>query len=88
MRGEIEDFDIMNKEFVALIRGRTKCVNQAFVLAEWKIVFDRYRCNEQIYEKIGPEYPSGSGDAGGKCMVGVPCSLEIPGKAKKSKSDS
>lgn len=65
-----------------------KCVNQAFTLAEGKVAFDRYRCNEQIYDKIVPEYPIGSGDACGKCMCGVPCSLGIPGKAKKSKSDS
>lgn len=60
-----------------------KCVNQAFALAAGKVVFDRYRCNEQIYEKIVPEYPIGIGDACGKCMAGVPCSLGIPGKAKR-----
>lgn len=58
-----------------------KCVNQAFQLdAEGRVYFDRYRCNEQIYDKIVPEYPIGVGDACGKCMCGVPCSMGIPGR--------
>lgn len=63
-----------------------KCVNQAFDLADGKVTFDRYRCNEQIYDKIVPEYPIGIGDACGKCMSGVPCSLGIPASAKKLKT--
>ena len=59
-----------------------KCVNDAFKLEKSRVVFDRYKCNEQIYEKIIPEYPIGLGDACGKCMCGVPCSLGIPGKVK------
>ena len=41
--------------------------------------YDRQACNYQIYEKIVPQYPEGSGDACGKCMVGVPCALKAPG---------
>ena len=44
--------------------------------------------NHALPGELVPEYPIGSGDACGKCMCGVPCSLGIPGKAKKSKSDS
>lgn len=59
-----------------------KCVNQAFsVEADGTVKFDRYRCNEQIYDKIVPLYPIGQGDACGKCLCGVPCSLGIPGQS-------
>lgn len=64
-----------------------KCVNKAFALVDGTVAFDRYRCNEQIYDKIVPQYPIGIGDACGKCMSGVPCSLGIPGNGKKRKSD-
>lgn len=60
-----------------------KCVNHAFALENDQVVFDRYKCNEQIYEKIVPQYPIGLGDACGKCMCGVPCSFRIPGKIEK-----
>ena len=55
-----------------------KCVNHAFECTEQGVVYDRYKCNEQIYEKIVPVYPIGTGDACGKCMCGLPCSLGIP----------
>ena len=94
MIGEIEDFEMINKKFVALITDYVKNYQEKkqtstawrepiIGVAAGKVVFDRYRCNEQIYEKIVPEYPIGIGDACGKCMVGVPCSVAIPGKAKK-----
>ncbi|WP_195269518.1 epoxyqueuosine reductase [Eubacterium sp. 1001713B170207_170306_E7] len=57
-----------------------RCVNHAFGLDNGRVSFDRYKCNEQIYEKIIPEYPIGLGDTCGKCMCGVPCSFGIPGK--------
>jgi len=57
-----------------------KCVNNTFQLQNSKVFFDRKKCNEQIYDKIVPEYPIGLGDTCGKCMVGVPCSLAIPRK--------
>lgn len=56
-----------------------KCVNQAFEWQDDQVVFNRQSCNEQIYEKIVPEYPIGLGDACGKCMCGMPCSYGIPG---------
>lgn len=59
-----------------------KCVNDAFQLRDDEMSFDRYKCNEQIYEKIIPEYPIGLGDTCGKCMCGVPCSYGIPVKKK------
>lgn len=76
----------MNEKLIEFINGVgkkcvKKCVNQAFQFkADGAVVFDRYRCNEQIYDKIVPEYPIGWGDACGKCMCGVPCSLGIPGR--------
>ena len=94
MIGEIEGFEMKNKEFVVLITDYVKNYQEQkqtstawrepiVGVAAGKVVFDRYRCNEQIYEKIVPEYPIGIGDACGKFMVGVPCSVAIPGKAKK-----
>lgn len=55
-----------------------RCVNQAFSLQGIETVYDRFRCNEQIYDKIVPRYPIGDGDACGKCMCGVPCSFTNP----------
>ena len=57
-----------------------KCVNNAFLIQNIKVLFDRKKCNEQIYDKIVPEYPIGLGDTCGKCMCGVPCSLVNPRK--------
>lgn len=57
-----------------------KCVNNAFRIHDSKVYFDRKKCNEQIYDKIVPEYPIGLGDTCGKCMCGIPCSFEIPRK--------
>jgi epoxyqueuosine reductase QueG len=59
-----------------------KCVNRAFERQDDEVIFDRQKCNEQIYGKIVPEYPIGSGDACGKCMCGMPCSFVIPGSIK------
>ncbi|KNZ42753.1 epoxyqueuosine reductase [Acetobacterium bakii] len=55
-----------------------KCVNLAFDQQDGEVFFDRKKCNEQIYEKIVPEYSIGLGDACGKCMCGMPCSFIIP----------
>ncbi|KLU62706.1 epoxyqueuosine reductase [Peptococcaceae bacterium CEB3] len=53
-----------------------RCVNHAF--QDSTSVFNRKKCNEQIYDKIIREYPIGIGDTCGKCMCGVPCSLVNP----------
>ena len=55
-----------------------KCVNSAFLTQGSTVLFDRRKCNEQIYDKIIQEYPIGLGDTCGKCMCGVPCSLVNP----------
>lgn len=55
-----------------------RCVNDAFCTTGDTIFYDRYRCNEQIYDKAIPLYSIGSGDACGKCMCGVPCSFTNP----------
>lgn len=60
-----------------------RCVNNAFQIQNSTVFFDRYKCNEQIYDKIIPEYPIGVGDTCGKCMCGVPCSFGIPRKVDK-----
>ncbi|MBQ2764535.1 MAG: epoxyqueuosine reductase [Firmicutes bacterium] len=57
-----------------------RCVNNAICIDENGIHYDRYKCNEQIYDKIVPVYPQGTGDACGKCMCGVPCAFESPVK--------
>ncbi len=55
----------------------SRCVNNAFIKGE-QVVCDRRKCNEQIYDKIVPEYPNGIGDTCGKCMCNVPCSFVNP----------
>lgn len=55
-----------------------KCVNNAFSVVNGKVIFDKYKCNEQIYQKIVPQWPIGPGDTCGKCMCGVPCSFVNP----------
>ena len=57
-----------------------RCVNNAYQIQNNTVTFDRHKCNEQIYDKIIPQYPIGVGDTCGKCMCGVPCSLGIPRK--------
>lgn len=57
-----------------------RCVNGAFVIEDKAVIYDRWKCNEQIYEKIIPHYPIGDGDACGKCMCAVPCSMTNPSK--------
>lgn len=59
-----------------------KCVNNTFQIQNNKVLFDRVKCNEQIYDKIVREYSIGLGDTCGKCMCGVPCSLVSPRKIK------
>lgn len=60
-----------------------RCVNNSFRILGDEVVFDRYKCNEQIYYKIIPHWPIGDGDACGKCMVDVPCSYSNPSKNRK-----
>lgn len=55
-----------------------KCVAQAFCISQGTVLYDRHRCNEQIYNQAVPRYPIGNGDACGKCMCGVPCSFRNP----------
>jgi epoxyqueuosine reductase QueG len=56
----------------------SRCVNNAFTISERDVLFDRYKCNEQIYEKIIPQWPIGPGDTCGKCMCDIPCSFTNP----------
>lgn len=57
-----------------------RCPNHAFSVKDGNVYCDRYKCNEQIYDKIVPQWPIGPGDTCGKCMCGVPCSFVNPGK--------
>lgn len=57
-----------------------RCVNDAFSIKDGIVLYNRYKCNEQIYEKIIPQWPIGLGDTCGKCMCGIPCSFTIPGE--------
>lgn len=59
-----------------------RCVNDAFVISSGEVDYDRFKCNEQVYEKISPQYPIGMGDTCGKCMCGTPCSYVNPSKRK------
>lgn len=56
----------------------TRCPSHGLEVYANDVVYDRYQCNEQIYDKVVPVYAIGTGDACGKCMCGVPCSFRIP----------
>lgn len=60
-----------------------RCVNNAIMAENGNIRYDRYKCNEQIYDKIVPQWPIGAGDACGKCMCGTPCSLKNPCESRE-----
>ena len=83
---ELEKTPFVEEEYCLYYRNGSRkacmrrCPNQAFREETDKITFDRHKCNEQIYDKIVPIYPSGIGDACGKCMCGVPCSCQNPSK--------
>lgn len=64
----------------------SRCVNNAFCIKEGKVIFDRFKCNEQIYEKIIPQWPIGLGDTCGKCMCGIPCSFVNPNEKSVRKT--
>ena len=55
-----------------------RCPNNAYAMRDGVVEYDRYKCNEQIYGKIIPQWPIGPGDTCGKCMCDVPCSFRIP----------
>lgn len=57
-----------------------KCVNDAFRVDDNGVwTCDKFKCDEQIYTKKDiPHYDIGDGDACGKCMCDVPCSLSLP----------
>lgn len=57
-----------------------RCPNLAFSVKNGEVLYDRYKCNEQIYDKIIPQWPIGPGDTCGKCLCGVPCSFKNPSK--------
>ena len=87
---------MINKKFVALITDYVKNYQEKkqtstawrepiIGVAAGKVVFDRYRCNEQIYEKIVPEYPIGSGDAVANAWSGCPVQWRFPVKLKNEK---
>ena len=38
-----------------------RCVNNAFRIKDGEVLFDRHKCNEQIYDKIIPQWPIGPG---------------------------
>lgn len=55
-----------------------RCVADAFCRQGREVYYDRQKCNDQIYNGNLPKYINGVGDTCGKCMCGVPCSLENP----------
>ncbi|MCH4890861.1 epoxyqueuosine reductase [Acidaminobacter sp. JC074] len=56
------------------------CINKCVVDAIENSNVNRRKCNDQIYDDNIPVYDIGIGDACGKCMCGVPCSLISPVK--------
>jgi epoxyqueuosine reductase QueG len=57
-----------------------RCVNYALSITD-EPVYDRYKCNDQIYNGHVPVYTSGLGDTCGKCLCGLPCSVQNPRKS-------
>ncbi len=55
-----------------------KCVAKAISTDNGYPYVNKKRCNEQIYDGLVPQYENGIGDTCGKCMSGVPCSLQNP----------
>lgn len=56
------------------------CVANAFIVKAGYPIIDKRKCNDQIYNGDIPKYSIGEGDACGKCMSSVPCSLANPVK--------
>ncbi|MBM7615533.1 epoxyqueuosine reductase [Alkaliphilus hydrothermalis] len=54
------------------------CVANAISIDTGYPFVDKKRCNNQIYDDNIPQYSIGIGDACGKCMCNVPCSLTNP----------
>ncbi|WDV45814.1 epoxyqueuosine reductase [Clostridiaceae bacterium M8S5] len=54
------------------------CVADAISVENGYPFVDREKCNSQIYNDNIPQYSIGIGDACGKCMCDVPCSLTNP----------
>ncbi len=55
-----------------------RCPNAAYRVENGRVFLEKKRCNEQIYDKIVPQWPIGPGDTCGKCACGLPCSFRIP----------
>lgn len=63
-----------------------RCVCDALAIQDSGAVsYNRYLCNKQIYDREIPQYDIGLGDACGKCMVGLPCSIRNPIQSLSSK---
>lgn len=54
------------------------CVVDAISVESGYPFVDREKCNNQIYDDNIPQYSIGMGDACGKCMCNMPCSLINP----------
>ncbi|KAB3539062.1 epoxyqueuosine reductase [Alkaliphilus pronyensis] len=59
------------------------CVANGITIENGYPYVDKKRCNDQIYNGNIPQYSIGIGDACGKCMCNVPCSLKNPVKKLK-----
>ena len=57
-----------------------RCVVTAISIDNGYPFVNKRKCNSQIYDNPIPQYSIGLGDACGKCMCGVPCSLQNPNK--------
>ncbi len=55
-----------------------RCVASAISIEEGYPYVNRVACNEQVYDGLVPEYDIGPGDACGKCMCQVPCTMKNP----------
>ncbi len=63
------------------------CVANAFYMDKGFPRINRKLCNAQIYDDNVPMYNIGMGDACGKCMCGIPCSVKSPvGRAARTSS--
>lgn len=66
------------KRFGTCAKCVSRCPVGAYTIEGRKVIFDRFKCNEQIYELSEHLWEHGQGHTCGKCLVGLPCSFRNP----------
>lgn len=83
---ELEPTPRPEEEFCLFKRDGScgKCIQRcpigAYTIEEGKVIFNRFKCSDQIYEHSVHLWEHGQGHTCGKCLVGLPCSFANPSK--------